>query len=175
MKIGIVSDSHRNKELLNSAVTWLVSRQKIALLYHLGDDYDDVADLADSYVDIVQVPGIYDERYADGTLPKKVVENVLGLRILLVHSFEKDVTKEDTMMTDIIMHGHTHRHEIKLEDGLLSINPGHLKGPKDKNLPPSFGLLEIQDRNLHAKIFNLEFKPVLTMEILRSENRLYKV
>ena len=175
MKIGIVSDSHRNKDYLNSVVDWLISRQKIATLYHLGDDYDDVADLAEKYIDIVQVPGIYDERYNDGTLPKKLMENVLGLRILLVHSFEKDVTKDDTMMTDIIMHGHTHHYEIKLEDGLLRVNPGHLKGPKEKNLPPTFGLLEIQDRDLHVKIINLEFKPVLTMNILRSENRLYKV
>lgn len=174
MKIGVVSDTHRNVQYLVDAVDWLISRHKIAMLYHLGDDYDDVKALADKYIDIVQVPGIYDERYVDGSLPKKVVENVLGIRILLVHSLEKDVTPDDRMTVDIILCGHTHHCEITHEDGLLRMNPGHLKGPKDKNFPPTFGLLDIQDKNIQAKIFGLDFKPVSSMDLFRSENRLYK-
>jgi uncharacterized protein len=174
MKIGVVSDTHRNVEYLTEAVDWLIARQKIAILYHLGDDYDDVKCLAEKYVDIVQVPGLYDQRYIDGSLPKTSVENVLGLRILLVHSLEKDVTKDDRLMSDIILHGHSHKHDITLEDGLLCLNPGHLKGPKDKNFSPSFGLLDIQDSTLSAKIFSLDFKPLQSMELLRAENRLYK-
>lgn len=174
LKIGIVSDTHRNVEYLTDVVDWLIARQKIALLYHLGDDYDDVKCLSEKFVDIVQVPGIYDERYTNGSLAKTAVENVLGLRILLVHSIEKDVTKDDRLMSDIILHGHTHKFEITLSDGLLCINPGHLKGPKDKNSPPTFALLDIQDNALTAKIFGLDFKQVLSMELLRAENRLYK-
>lgn len=174
MKIGVVSDTHRNVEYLGEVTDWLITRQKIALLYHLGDDYDDVKCLAEKYIDIVQVPGIYDERYTNGSLPKTSVENVLGLRVLLVHSLEKEVTKDDRLMSDIILHGHTHKYEITLTDGLLCMNPGHLKGPKDKNYPPTFGLLDIQDKTLTAKIFSLDFKTVLSMELLRSENRLYK-
>ncbi|HMD67730.1 MAG TPA: metallophosphoesterase family protein [Chitinivibrionales bacterium] len=174
MKIGVVSDTHRNIEYLVEAADWLCSRQKIAMLYHLGDDYDDVKALADKYIDIVQVPGIYDERYADGSLPKKIVENVLGVRIMLVHSMEKDVTPKDKMTVDIILHGHTHHSGLTVEDGLLCMNPGHLKGPKDKNFPPTFGLLDIQDKNIHAAIFGLDFKQVSSMEVFRSENRLYK-
>jgi putative phosphoesterase len=174
MKIGIVSDTHRNVEYLSDAADWLIARQKIAVLYHLGDDYDDVKCLAEKYVDIVQVPGIYDERYTNGSLSKTMVENVLGLRILLVHALDKDVTKDDKLMSDIILHGHTHKHEIVLSDGLLCLNPGHLKGPKDKNFPPTFGLLDIQDKTLSAKIFGMDYKQVASMELLRAENRLYK-
>jgi putative phosphoesterase len=175
MRIGVVGDTHRNVQYLSDAVDWLSTRQKIAMLYHLGDDYDDVKALAEKYVDIVQVPGLYDERYTNGSLPKKITENVLGIRILLVHSMEKDVTKDDKMTADIILHGHSHRSSITLEDGLLCMNPGHLKGPKDKNFPPSFGLLDIQDKNIQAKIFGLDFKLMSSMELFRSENRLYKV
>jgi len=102
------------------------------MLYHLGDDYDDVKALADKYIDIVQVPGLYDQRYTDGSLPKKIMENVLGIRILLVHSMEKDVTPDDRMTADIILHGHSHHCSITLEDGLLCMNPGHLKGPRTR-------------------------------------------
>jgi len=174
MKIGIISDTHRNIEYLSTVVDWLIDRQKIAMLYHLGDDYDDVKCLADKYIDIVQVPGIYDERYVNGALPKTVVENVMGLRILLVHAMDKDVSKDDQLISDIILHGHTHKADILIEDSLLTFNPGHLKGPKDKNFPPSFGLLDIQDTTLSANIFNLDFKPILSMEFLRAENGLYK-
>lgn len=175
MKIGIVSDTHRNKEYLLKAVNWLQKRNKIAMLFHLGDDYEDVMALTEIYIEVIQVPGIYDERYKDGSLPAKTIETVQGLGILLVHSYEKDITREDTLRSNIILYGHTHRAELRLEDGLLYMNPGHLKGPLDKNIPPSFGLLDIQDRGVNATIFSLDFKPVHSMELLRSENRLYKI
>lgn len=175
MKIGIVSDTHRNKELLLNAVEWLVTRQKISTLYHLGDDYDDVNDLGDLYIDMVQVPGVYDERYKNGSLPAKIFENLLGISILLVHSIDKDLTDDDISKSDIILHGHTHKEELRLEDGKLYMNPGHLKGPLDKNMPPTFGLLSILDRDITATIYNLNFKIVQSIELLRSENGIYKV
>ncbi|HEX7509726.1 MAG TPA: metallophosphoesterase family protein, partial [Chitinivibrionales bacterium] len=77
--------------------------------------------------------------------------------------------------SNIILHGHSHRYELRLDDGLLYMNPGHLKGPIDKNAPPSFGLLDIQDKNVQAKIFGLDFKTLQEIDLLRSENRLYKI
>jgi putative phosphoesterase len=175
MKIGIVGDTHRNKEYLGTAVDWLIKRQKIATLFHLGDDYDDVMELIDSYIEVVQVPGIYDPRYIDKSLPAKMVETVQGLSILLVHALDKDATPDDIMRSDIILHGHTHRAELRLEDGMLYINPGHLKGPIDKNARPSFAFLDIQDKNVVVKIIGLDFKVIQEMELFRSENRLYKI
>ncbi|MGA2506883.1 MAG: metallophosphoesterase family protein [Chitinispirillaceae bacterium] len=174
MKIGIVSDTHGNTELLEKAVDWMLRKQKIAILYHLGDEYDDVQHLGDRFLEIVQVPGIYDERYKNGSLPAKSFEIVLGLTLLLAHSYEKDVTKEDIQRSDILLYGHTHREELKLADGKLFMNPGHLKGALDKNLPPTFGLLTIMDRNASAAIYGMNFKLVHSMELIRSETGLYK-
>jgi len=174
MKIGIVSDSHRNRELLHKAVDWMVNRQKISALYHLGDDYDDVNELGDLFVEIAQVPGTYDERYRNGTLPKKLSETVLGVTLLLVHQIDKDLNDDDLMTTDIILHGHTHKEEIRLEDGKLFFNPGHLKGPMEKKSPPTFGILTIGDTEVTATIYNMDFKVVQTADLLRSESGLYK-
>jgi len=174
MKIGVVSDTHRNGANLEKTTEWLNRKQKIAALYHLGDDYDDVKVLENLYLEIAQVPGTYDERYRNGTLPAKLNESVLGLQILLVHCFDKDVDKIDIIRSDIILYGHTHRAEILLEDGKLYMNPGHLKGPLDKKMPPSFGMLTILDRQVVATIYNLEFEPIHSLELLRSENGLYK-
>jgi predicted phosphodiesterase len=92
-----------------------------------------------------------------------------------VHALDKDATPDDIMRSDIILHGHTHRAELRLEDGMLYINPGHLKGPIDKNARPSFAFLDIQDKNVVVKIIGLDFKVIQEMELFRSENRLYKI
>lgn len=174
MRIGVVSDTHRNKDLLDSVADWLISHQRIVTLYHLGDDYEDVADLKDRGIDIIQVPGIYHSAYRDGTMPAKHCEDVLGLRILLVHSLEKDVTRDDRAVSDIILFGHTHKHEIYIKDGLLFMNPGHLKAEIDKHAPASFGMLDIQEHTVSAKIFSMEFKSIEEIDLVRSESGLYR-
>jgi putative phosphoesterase len=174
MKIGVVSDTHRNKEYLEDVVGWLGDRHRIVSLYHLGDDYEDVLGLADEGIEVVQVPGIYHTKYRDGSLQPKVLESVLGVRILLVHSLEKDISAEDRTVTDIILYGHTHRPELKLEDGLLLMNPGHLKAPKDKNIDPSFGMLDIGNKEVTATIFDLKFKEIQSMHMIRSETGLFR-
>ncbi|MBN1575357.1 MAG: metallophosphoesterase family protein [Chitinispirillaceae bacterium] len=174
MKIGIVSDTHKNRDLLNKVVQWLVKRQKIPTLYHLGDDYSDVAGLGDRFSELLQVPGIYNEKYISGELPAKAFETILGITILLVHCLEKDATDGDISRSDIILHGHTHRQELRLDDGKLFFNPGHLKGPLEKNMPPTFGVLNIHDRDVSATIYGLDFKAVHTMEMIRSESGLYR-
>jgi len=174
MKIGVVSDTHRNTDYLSKAIDWMIKKQKIGQLYHLGDDYEDVIEFAGRYIDVVQVPGIYDPKYRDGSLPAKITENVLGISVLLVHSIDKDLTDEDRMKSDIILHGHTHKAELKFEETILLMNPGHLKGPLDKNMPPSFGILEIQDKEVDAMIIGLDFKTVQSLKLERTENGFHR-
>jgi putative phosphoesterase len=174
MKIGVVSDTHRNTELLTQVVEWLAHRQSISLLCHLGDEYEDVAALEDTFQEVLQVPGIYHPGYHDGTIPAKVVETVQGIRLLLLHALEKDLTENDKYSADIILHGHTHRHELRLEDGRLVMNPGHLKAPMDKHFEATFGLIDIQERSIRATVFNLKHEAVEQMELVREESGLYK-
>lgn len=174
MRIGVVSDTHRNGEFLEKVVNWLVQRQHIRTLYHLGDDYDDVVAIGDQFSELVQIPGIYDERYKNGQLPAKVFESILGLTLMLVHSVDKDADSDDISRSDVILHGHTHKAELHIDDGKLYFNPGHLKGALDKNMPPTFGLLEVHDREVVASIYNLDFKEVQRLELIRSESGLYR-
>jgi hypothetical protein len=174
MRIGIVSDTHRNSQSLERVVDWMMAKMHIVSLYHLGDDYDDVAGLAETGLEVVQVPGVYHKGYLDGSVPAKAHESVLGLQILLVHSFEKDGTDEDRRVNDIILHGHTHRAELELEDGLFMMNPGHLKSHKDKNMEPTFGLLDIQDRTVRACLFDTQYQEIESMDMIRTESGLYR-
>jgi len=174
VKIGVVSDTHRNTAMLSAVVEWLTTRQGISLLCHCGDDYGDLRALADSYLDVLQVPGIYDSGYRDGSIPAKVAETVQGLRLLLVHSREKDLTEAEESAADIVLHGHTHRHELVSRDGRLVMNPGHLKAEIDKQAPATFGCLDIQDRSVTAVIYNLKHAVVERMELMRAETGLYR-
>lgn len=174
MKIGVISDTHRNIDLMDSAVNWLINKHHIAAVYHLGDDYDDAAALQEYYIETVQVPGIYDPRYKNGELKAVEFQNIVGLTIMLVHALDKDASDSDIQKSDIILHGHTHHEELRLDDGKLFMNPGHLKGPLDKNMPPTFGLLSILDREVQATIFNIDFKIVRNLQLIRSESGLYK-
>lgn len=174
MKIGIVSDTHRNKENLDKVAVFLKTRQRIEVLYHLGDDYEDLIGLDDQHIDIVQIPGIYHQKYRDGSLKPKVIENHHGLRIMLIHSVDKDFTYEDRATCDIVLHGHTHHPEIKIDRGILFVNPGHLKSNLDKNVKPSFAVMDLKDDSLHVNIFDLDFKIIEDVEVLRSGSGLYK-
>ena len=174
MKIGVVSDTHRNMSFLEKVVEWMSQRQKISVLYHLGDDYNDVSGLSEKFSELLQVPGLYDEHYKTREAPAKLFEAIFGVTLLLVHSLEKDATDDDISRSDIILHGHTHRQELRLDDGKLFFNPGHLKGPLDKNMPPTFGVLSIEDREVGATIYDLNFKQVHAMELIRSESGLYR-
>jgi len=174
MKIGIISDTHRNHEYIEKVAEFLVKKQNVGAIYHLGDDYEDMRALEDYHVEIAQVPGVYDEGYRNKSLSAKITETVLGVNILLVHSIDKDVTDNDLFKADIILHGHTHIEELRLEDGRLFMNPGHLKGPLDRNKPPSFGLLTILDREITASVYDLKMKIINTIELTRTENGLHK-
>ncbi len=174
MRIGVVSDTHRNTGLLIEVVGWMMREQRISMLYHLGDDYEDVGALADTFLEVVQVPGIYHPGYADGSIPAKVFETVQGVRVLLLHSMEKDLDEADRDSADIVLYGHTHKASIEVEDGKLFFNPGHLKNEMDKHEQASFGVLDIGEKKVHASIFNLEHDIVDRVELVRSENGLYR-
>ncbi len=174
MKIGVVSDTHRNRRLLQQVVDWLVQTHSIAVLYHLGDDYDDTSSISDKGVEIYQVPGIYHPGYRSGSLEPVVRHTVMGLNVLLVHSLDQDVSQEDVLSSDIVLYGHTHDATIRIEDGVLFMNPGHLKGKRDKNRDSSFGMLDIQNENIYASLYDIKYGELQKVPISRSGAGLYK-
>ena len=168
MKIGIISDTHRNRDYLLAVVDHLTKKERINTLYHLGDDWDDVTEFAGRVVDVLQVPGTYDPKYRDGSAPVKIFETIQGITILLVHTAEKDLKPEDLIKADIILSGHTHTAEIRFDDKVLYINPGHLKGARDRNMPPSYAILTIGDTEIEAKIYSLEHKALHSIVLDRT-------
>ena len=60
--------------LIGQEIMLVPQTHPVSMLCHLGDEYDDIAELKDLYTELLQVPGIYDSRYKDGSLPAKLSE-----------------------------------------------------------------------------------------------------
>ena len=41
MKIGVISDSHGEIDNLQKVARWLIKKQNVNTIIHLGDDFDD--------------------------------------------------------------------------------------------------------------------------------------
>jgi len=166
MKIGILSDSHGNRKNVERAAQMLCDDDEVRLLIHLGDDYRD-AELLDSFTArSLRVPGIYAEEYQQENIPNRLLEKVGQIRLLLSHtrnSTDKDLPDDldpDALVAagevDIILHGHSHRYQLEEENGVYSINPGHLKDVDEKSgNPPTCALLKLEPGSSYARITNL--------------------
>jgi putative phosphoesterase len=79
---------------------------------------------------------------------------VEGVRILVLHDLN-DLTEDMQAGADVIVSGHSHKPLIRMESGVLFINPGSA-GPRRFKLPVSVGFLDIVDGRRKARLQTLE-------------------
>lgn len=149
MKVLIVSDIHKNTNLLNNI---LKNNQDVDLKIFLGDfqvsrkEQEKLTNLFD-YV----VAGNCDY---PGFSPNKQLIEIDGLKIFITHghyygSFLKKIDfdllyKEAKQYSaDIILHGHDHIGVIENRNGILRFNPGSPTLPRG-NTKATYGLMEIE-------------------------------
>jgi hypothetical protein len=164
MKVGVVSDSHGEVENLKKAAEMLVEDHKVRVIVHLGDNFDDPEVLKHLDVRIVKVPGVFSAYYQDNNILNRKVESFHDKKVLITHtesSHENDlpgdikpeeITKEKKV--DVVLYGHTHIPAVDEKQGILYINPGHLKTEDKKGFPPTFAVVDFADR-ISIDIFNL--------------------
>lgn len=172
MKIGVISDTHKNIANLNKAIE-ILKNLGAEKFIHLGDDYTDIDEIGGE--NILRVPGVFSDIYQKPHIPNRKIEDFAGMQVLLSHTISShpndlpdDIKPEDLIQNrkvDIILYGHTHMPDIKQENNVIFINPGHLKDEDKKGYPPTFGLLEITDREIIIRIYDLK-----TMSIYKKES-----
>jgi hypothetical protein len=173
MRIGIISDTHKNRDLHAMALDELLSHGA-SKIYHLGDNYSD-GELEIEYgVDLIRVPGIYCPEYTDEIVEKAAFDTIQGVGVVMAHVLN-DISEKDIMCNDIILYGHTHKTELKVENGKLYLNPGHMKSDKDKGRLPSYGLLSIDCGKIEAAIYEIGGKTVSRLFLKKDNTGLYKV
>jgi len=169
MKVGVFSDSHGEIKNLEKAADVAVSIG-VDLLIHLGDDYDDAAVLNKYGLRVLKVPGIYSDYYLSPDIPNRVIEIICGKRVLLSHtsSSSQNDLKEDLKPEkliaggeiDFLFYGHTHIPFAGERNGIIALNPGHLKEKDKRGYPPSFAVADFTEKA--AVIYNLENGKVIT-------------
>ena len=165
MKIGVVSDTHGHIENLQKAIKALEG-MGAQVICHLGDDYDDLKAVQfPRRMELVQVPGVFSTYYRDPEIPNRVVREWEGKRFLLTHTrgrHENDLPTDPDPQelvsrheVDVVLYGHSHIPDLKEEEGVLWINPGHLKDEDKKGYPPTFALISLEGSDLQVKVFEL--------------------
>ncbi len=133
MLIGLISDSHDNLTQLAKAVE-LLERQQVEMVLHAGDyvapfTVKILAGLSCDWQGVFgnndgEKPGLME--VSAGRIKSEQLElELAGRKIVVVH----DLTQLDSGgKWDLIVHGHTHRTEVKEEAGRLVVNPGECCG-----------------------------------------------
>ena len=144
----IVSDSHRNDEILYQLVS---EYPKMDLYLHAGD--------SQSFPE-----GIYPFDACLGNCDvypfpeKRFIRTEYG-NILMKH-FPR-ISKEEAQDIKVFIFGHTHRYKVYEESGILVINPGSVSLPRD-NSDGSFAILTMEKDKIKVDIIDIFSKNILT-------------
>jgi putative phosphoesterase len=169
MRVGVVSDSHGEIENLRKAAMWLIDKQNVEVIVHLGDNYDDTCVLENLDVHIIKVPGVFSNYYQDRDIPNRVVETFNGRKVLITHTecchendLPEDIKPEELVSkkgVDVVLYGHSHIPSIEQRPSILYINPGHLKSEDKKGYPPTVAVVDFTDQ-ISVTIFDLMGKMI---------------
>jgi hypothetical protein len=134
MRIGVVSDTHRNVssiELLGEKI------KAVDVVIHLGDNVDDISIIKKHFKGkLINIKGNCD--FSVRT-PNDLVEDVGGKKIFLTHGHKYSVKENLYKLrykaletgANIVLYGHTHIAKIDFEEGIWYINPGSASEPRD--------------------------------------------
>jgi len=151
--IGLISDTHG---LLRKEVIEILNNCE--LIIHTGDigKFEVIESLKKiSYVEYIRGNCDKDKNIAK---EDKIID-VYNNRIYLIHDISKikvDLKKENI---DIVVYGHSHKHNIYEEDGILYINPGSV-GPKRFKLPTYMAKLNLLDKESYCDSLKLVDKNI---------------
>lgn len=149
LRIGVISDTHNL--LRPEARTALAGVDRIL---HAGDICGPaVLEQLAAIAPVRAVRGNNDRGEWAGELPHQIVEDIGGLRVLVVH--DKADADPAAAGADVVITGHSHKPNIVREGGVLFLNPGSA-GPRRFRLPISLAILEIDDGVATARLQVLE-------------------
>jgi uncharacterized protein len=150
-QIGVISDTHGL--LRPQAVTALHGS---SLIIHAGDvGCTDILDALRKIAPVVAVRGNIDRDPSTSELPATELVQLDGRTIFILHDLNDLDLDPVSAGFQVVISGHTHRPKTVTTDGVLYFNPGSA-GPRRFNLPISVGRLVISDKDVQAKIIELQ-------------------
>lgn len=140
MKIGIMSDSHDNMSMIESAVSTF-NKEKVDMVFHAGDIVSPFT--ATLFRDLrCKMACVWGNNDGDRLNLKKAFEGIgefygefadikiHDLRIGMLHGLHPAIISSvlNSNIFDIVIRGHNHKKEILKRDETLLINPGETCG-----------------------------------------------
>lgn len=151
MRIGLISDTHN---LLRAEAR--IALKGVDHIIHAGDICDaQVLKELETIAPVTAVRGNNDRgAWAEGLHERERVE-FGGVAVYIVHDLHDLDIAPETVGIKVVVSGHSHRPLMKMENGVLYVNPGSA-GPRRFKLPISIGFLEIAEGRAKGRLQTLE-------------------
>lgn len=152
MKIGIISDTHGNKQCMDEAISYLMDCD---LIIHAGDNFSDSKYIhSATKIGMMAVKGNCDFDNVEDEL----IFDIEDKNIFLCHGDKYDVKygleqleeKAKEVEANIVIFGHTHTPLCIEKDNILYINPGSVSIPRNVNYK-SMAILYIDNDNISVE------------------------
>lgn len=162
MLIAVISDTHGNVQGMRHLAERLKAKGVLAV-FHLGDDYRDLATLKEAGLEVTGVPGLHCREYGNPAIPNRRVVELGGWKILLTHTESRERydrpgdpdPRELAKEVQLVLFGHTHTPTLEMRQGVLWLNPGHLRDRRDRGQPPTYALLDLSPGEIRAEVRRL--------------------
>lgn len=151
VRIGLISDTHN---LLRPEAR--LALKGVDRIIHAGDicDAQVLRDL-ETIAPVTAVRGNNDRGAGVADLQEKLILDIGGVSICIVHDLHDLGCIPEETGIKVVITGHSHRPLMKMENGVLYVNPGSA-GPRRFRLPVSIGFLEISEGKAKARLQTLE-------------------
>lgn len=166
MILGVMSDSHGNIAMMQKVADLMIKEFRVEAIVHLGDDYADSKKLDSRGKSVYAVPGMYEAAWTDDNISHRLIKDFGGVVFLISHTPTHD--KHDrtgdinpgraisNYGAQVLLHGHTHKFgAIRAVDGLIVINPGHLKSEADRGAMPTFAVIDVKEPDISVKFVDI--------------------
>lgn len=151
--LGIISDTHGNKILMEKVCNYLIDDKNVNMIYHLGDNYEDGEYLISIGYPVKVVPGLWCDQFNDWKTPKIIIEEINNIKIAFAHTLDL-ILKSSGRECHIQCFGHTHTPFLKRENKKIYFNPGHLKKQIDRANEASFGIIKFETNRILFEIIS---------------------
>ncbi len=148
--IGVISDTHgplsKSAAHALDGVSWII---------HAGDIIgDDVLSRLESIAPVVAVRGNMDGYGANDALRRTVYCTIDDIGFYLLHDLCQLDLDPVSAGISVVIHGHTHRADIRWKEGVLYLNPGSAGDPRGGRRA-SVALVTIENRTIRPEIVYL--------------------
>lgn len=151
IRVGLIADTHNLLRQEARLALYGVDR-----IIHAGDICGaEVLRALEAIAPVTAVRGNNDRGAWAESLREKETIDIGGVVIHVVHDLHDLDLKPEAEGIKVVVSGHSHRPLMKMENGVMYVNPGSA-GPRRFRLPVSIGVLEIAHGRAKARLQTLE-------------------